>query len=114
MTLDEAIRHCEEVADGCSGTECKADHRQLAEWLKELKERRSSKNERKSFRVIDILTGEEADTYEIALNEDWAKDLMYCDMEGFAIEEDGSLILIDECGKYEYCPIGRFEVVWDE
>ena len=40
MTLDEAIRHCEEVAEGCSGTECKADHRQLAEWLKELKERR--------------------------------------------------------------------------
>ena len=40
MTLDEAIRHCEEVADGCSGAECKADHRQLAEWLKELKERR--------------------------------------------------------------------------
>ena len=70
--------------------------------------------ERKTFRVIDILTGEEADTYEIALNEDWAKDLMYCDMEGFAIEEDGSLILIDECGKFEYCPVGRFEVVWDE
>lgn len=42
MTIDEAIAHCEEVADGCSGTECKADHRQLAEWLRELKERRLS------------------------------------------------------------------------
>ena len=68
----------------------------------------------KTFHVIDILTGKEADPYAIALNEDWAKNLMYCDMEGFAIEEDGSLILVDECGRHEYCPIGRFEVVWDE
>lgn len=67
----------------------------------------------KTFHVIDILTGKEADPYDIALNENWAKDLMYCDMEGFAIEEDGSLILVDECGRFEYCPIGRFEVVWD-
>lgn len=46
MTLDEAIRRCEEVADrlqqGCDEVAkgCEADHRQLAEWLKELKERR--------------------------------------------------------------------------
>ena len=52
MTLDEAIRHCEEVAadlesyqnqEGFSSfnvkrCECAADHRQLAEWLRELKE----------------------------------------------------------------------------
>jgi hypothetical protein len=44
MTIDEAIRHCEEVADGCSGTECEADHRQLAEWLMELKERRQDQD----------------------------------------------------------------------
>lgn len=46
MTLEEAIRHCEEVAAryeaspityrNCQG--CAADHRQLAEWLMELKE----------------------------------------------------------------------------
>lgn len=36
MTIDEAITHCEEVADSkCD--ECGAEHRQLAEWLKELK-----------------------------------------------------------------------------
>lgn len=52
MALDEAILHCEEVAErnetfaekctekggetwGCR--ECAAEHRQLAEWLKELK-----------------------------------------------------------------------------
>lgn len=40
MTLDEAIKHCEEVADlkGCS--KCGKQHRQLASWLSELKEYR--------------------------------------------------------------------------
>ena len=52
MTLDEAIRHCEEVAERYDRVEdshaddglkqeciqCAADHRQLAEWLTELKE----------------------------------------------------------------------------
>lgn len=63
MTIDEAIRHCEEVAEKNEakaqkigyqflGTtkdreatecrECAADHRQLAEWLTELKELRNS------------------------------------------------------------------------
>ena len=59
MTLDEAIRHCEEVARGCEcearqcdesdgyeshvkaeSLNCAADHRQLAEWLTELKDLR--------------------------------------------------------------------------
>lgn len=58
MTIDEAIKHCEEVAERqeylskqdhgyceekrnvqkrAECAECAADHRQLAEWLKELK-----------------------------------------------------------------------------
>lgn len=69
--------------------------------------------EPKTFRVYDITTGKEADPYEITLHEDWAKGLMYCDMEEFAIEEDGSLILLDQCGNHAYCPEGRFKVVWD-
>lgn len=43
MTLDEAIKHCEDVAEdrcGCA-EDCAEEHRQLAEWLKELKERRA-------------------------------------------------------------------------
>lgn len=63
------------------------------------------------FIVIDKKTGKEADEYEIALHEDWAKHLMYCDMEGFAIEQDGTLILLDECGQFVYCSSDRFEVV---
>ena len=34
MTLEEAIKHCEEKA--CDNTECGREHKQLAEWLKEL------------------------------------------------------------------------------
>ncbi|WP_287385652.1 hypothetical protein [Lachnospira sp.] len=37
MTLDEAIKHAQDVADTNCG-QCAEDHKQLAEWLKELKE----------------------------------------------------------------------------
>lgn len=66
------------------------------------------------FRVVDKLTGKEAEVTEIALKEEWAKDLMYCDMEGFAILEDGTLILTDECGRFVFCPYDRFEIVFDK
>ena len=62
------------------------------------------------FSVIDILTGKEPDMSNIALTEEWAKGLMYCDMEGFHIDEDGTLCLADECGKCAYCPHGRFKI----
>lgn len=41
MTLDEAIKHAEEKADELGCTECANEHRQLAEWLKELKKYRN-------------------------------------------------------------------------
>ena len=66
------------------------------------------------FKVIDKKTGKEADVYKIALKEEWAKSLIYCDIEGFAITEDGTLILVDECGHMVYCPDARFEIVFDE
>ena len=62
------------------------------------------------FIVIDKETGKEADICEIALHEEWADGLLYCDMEGFAIMENGSLILLDECGNFRYCPSDRFEI----
>lgn len=66
------------------------------------------------FKVIDNKTGKEADTYEIALHEEWAKGLVYCDMEGFAITENGDLMLADECGKSVYCDPERFKVVFED
>ena len=66
-----------------------------------------------TFIVIDNKTGEEADTYDIALHEDWAKHLCYCDMEGWAIEDDGTLLLVDECGRFAYADRERFKVKWE-
>ena len=42
LTLDEAIKHCYEVAE-TKCNECGKEHLQLAEWLEELKELRQSK-----------------------------------------------------------------------
>lgn len=67
-----------------------------------------------TFDVIDKKTGEYPDLEYIALHEEWAKGLIYCDMEGFAIEEDGTLLLLDECGNAAYCPDDRFEIVIGE
>lgn len=68
----------------------------------------------RTFKVFDNNTGKEADPSDIALHEEWAKNLVYCDMEGFALLEDGTLILLDECGNFAYCLPERFEVRWDE
>lgn len=68
----------------------------------------------RSFRVIDTKTGKEADTYEIALHEDWAKHLIYCDIDGWAIGDDGSLMLLDDCGNFAYTDRERFKVVWED
>jgi hypothetical protein len=46
------------------------------------------------------------------MREPWAKGLICYAMEGFAIEEDGTLILLDECGRHAYPPEGRFRVEW--
>jgi hypothetical protein len=39
MTLDEAIKHCNEIAAACDNELCACDHKQLAEWLTELKKK---------------------------------------------------------------------------
>jgi len=40
MTIEQAIEHAEDTAISAIGCECREEHRQLAAWLKELKERR--------------------------------------------------------------------------
>ncbi len=65
------------------------------------------------FEVIDNQTGESPDCEKIALTEEWAKRLIYCDIDCFAITEDGSLILIDDCNNIAYPPSDRFTVTYD-
>ena len=45
ITLDEAISHAEEQAKKLGECDCGKEHKQLAEWLKELKERREAGTE---------------------------------------------------------------------
>lgn len=65
------------------------------------------------FEVIDNLTGNAPDCEKIALTEEWAKHLIYCDIDCFAITEDGDLILIDDCNNIAYPPSDRFTVKFD-
>ena len=66
-----------------------------------------------TFDVIDPKTVEYPDLEKIARTEEWAQNLIYCDMDGFCINEDGNLILMDECGNYSHCPADRFEVTFN-
>ena len=61
MTLEEAIKHCEERAKTCD--ECGKEHAQLAEWLKEVQqyraigtveECREDREKRKPIKVKEI------------------------------------------------------------
>lgn len=61
-----------------------------------------------TFNVIDPKTGEYPDLEHIAKTEEWAQSLVPCDMDGFCINEDGNLLLMDECGNYVCCPPDRF------
>ena len=54
MTIDEAIAHAEEVATTTKCKECAEEHRQLAEWLKELKEKKQAIEDiKEEFRLIN-------------------------------------------------------------
>lgn len=65
------------------------------------------------FSVIDTNTGNYPDVEHIALHEEWAKGLCYCDIDGFYIGEEGQLILMDDCGKAAWCPADRFKIVFN-
>jgi hypothetical protein len=43
MNIDEAIKHCYEIVNNkCKEYKCRMDHKQLAEWLIELKKYREA------------------------------------------------------------------------
>ena len=82
LTLDEAIKHCEEIADNFDRTlarfdgddvqkentcACMNQHRQLAEWLKELKTAREELAEWHKLRLI--CAGEGIIVYKVKENE---------------------------------------------
>ena len=60
--------------------------------------------------ITDKKTGEYPNVERIARKEKWANNLVYCDIDGFALTENGDLVLMDECGNVAYCPSDRFDV----
>ena len=62
-----------------------------------------------TFRIIDKKTGKEP-TGRVIDNLAKKGNLKRFDIDGFAVCEDGLLILMDECGNYMYCDRKRFIV----
>ena len=106
---DEVIKGLEKVWDAFNHME----HELYADYVFDAIAMLKDHGHGERFVVIDNKTGKEADTYNIALHEDWAKYLCYCDMDGWAIEEDGTLLLVDGCGRSVSADRERFKVVWD-
>lgn len=52
------------------------------------------------------------DTPWIALNEEWARGLIYCDMEGWYVSKYGEIALLDECGSCRW-PEDGYELRWN-
>lgn len=61
------------------------------------------------YEIIDTRTGERAKAYELA-QEPWAEKTRGCDWPAFTIDEDGDVMLTDDCGNYDMVPEGRVEV----
>ncbi len=74
-----------------------------------------NKNEAKPPITFEVM--EKDGTYpnltKIALEEEWAKHLVYCDIDEFAITESGTLILLDDCGNVAYPPQDRFKIIFE-
>lgn len=104
----------------CINEECDAcTYRKHGEYcnialLHDVRELLTSPTAAQSFIVIDTTTGQEADTKNIVLHEDWAKSLVSCDIDGWAITDDGGLVLTDAWGDFVYADTERFKVKWDE
>ena len=100
MTLEEAIIHAEEVVDRCEVTDgdraCAAEHRQLAEWLRELQETRKERDywqekahsyEQTIFKLTDaisklpeIIRCKDCENWDTTWQNDFAPNYHYCPM----------------------------------
>lgn len=61
------------------------------------------------YEIIDTRTGERAKAYEL-VQEPWAEKVRGCDWPALAIDEDGDVMLTDDCGNYDMVPEGRVEL----
>lgn len=61
------------------------------------------------YEIIDTRTGERAKAYEL-VQEPWAEKTRGWDWPILAVDENGDVILTDDCGNYDGVPEGRVEV----
>ena len=100
MTLEEAIIHAEEVVDRCEVTDgdraCAEEHRQLADWLRELQETRKERDywqekahsyEQTIFKLTDaiskqpeIIRCKNCENWDTSWQNDSAPNYHYCPM----------------------------------
>ena len=65
------------------------------------------------FDVIDRRTGgSPIFDFNHVFKEKWFKEsnLIYCDISGWGLDEDGNLFLMDDCNNIAYPPYNRFKV----
>lgn len=62
-----------------------------------------------TFRIIDTKTGKEP-TDRVIDNIARKGHLLTMDIDQFAVCEDGSIILLDDCGNLTYCDTNRFKI----
>lgn len=104
--------HSGRVASFCKATGVSAD------WLLGLSRSKGIKFPKPTtikFKVIDNRTGKEPIyDHNHLFKEKWFKEsgLIYCDIDGWYIGEDGYLVLVDDCGRVGYPPQDRFKVVY--
>jgi hypothetical protein len=100
MTLDEAIKHCEEVANDRAGCceDCAEEHRQLAEWLTELVELRGFVRFVTS-EVVDDAFRENADCFAEVICRKLIK-LGYVEIKGDTYLDIANVKKIDENNQY--------------
>lgn len=69
MTIDEAIKHCQEVSYSCNNKECSLEHTQLTNWLIELKYYRDRYGSIEKNHPTIILTKSNLDKEKIRVDE---------------------------------------------
>ena len=110
VTNDTRSWHSGRLASFCKITGVSSD------WLLGLSRSRSIKYDKNTtikFKVIDTKTGKAPIfDHNHLFKEKWFKqsNLIWCDLEGWVISEDGVLMLADECGNVAYAP-DRYKAV---
>lgn len=113
--MSEIITMAKKAADAWRNTDTYHQAAQIIDMLVEELERKPTLTPPNDpmtlgFDVVDTTTGKYPDWERITIEEPWANRLVDCDMDGIAIREDGSLILLDKYGNCVSCPPYRFEI----